>query len=135
MKLRLLLLLALLPLLAACAVAAAPQNPTNPTTLEFTVSADDTALDHGILIVTRYDLEIVNAAGGIVVTQSLGKPTPVAGVATFNGLAPLLTALPPGTYTARVAAVGPGGTTRSLPSSPFAVAVRAPGAPGSVVIR
>jgi hypothetical protein len=108
---------------------------TNPTIVEFTASADHAVSGNGVPLLTRYLLELVDAAGATVSTKDLGKPTPVVNTITFSQLAPVYAALPPQRYTVRIAAEGPGGVTRSPLSDPFDLIVRPPAAAGKPVIR
>jgi hypothetical protein len=107
---------------------------TATSQVEFTASADHSAVDSfGTALVTRYDLETVamNALGVVIFTQSLAKPVPVSNTITA-GIGPTVAALTGGTvYQARVAAVGPGGVGRSTLSNPFGVATpKTPAATG-----
>jgi hypothetical protein len=105
-------------LLAAPALASA-QTATvlNPTTLSFDVSLDHHEMVGEIAVVTNYVMDIYQGST-LVLTSDLGKPMHVAGVVTV--------ALSQGSlakntvYTLYVTAVGPGGSTRSVVSAPFA---------------
>jgi BACON domain-containing protein len=95
----------------------------NPTIAEFNASPDHSAiLPGGAAALTRYDLEFYNVgAASPFQTASLGKPTPGTGGLISVLLTSVLTSLPsPGiVYEARVAAVGPGGVSRSTVSNTF----------------
>lgn len=111
-------------------------NVQNPTTFEFTPSPDHNTSENGVALVTRYDLEVYNAANAVATTINAGKPTPVNNLITNTSLLrPATVGLPAGTYTAKVAAVGPGGTARSASSNPFDLTPRSPTASGTPVIR
>lgn len=114
------------------------QTIQNPTTIEFTASPDHAALDKGAPVVSRYDVEIYTQANQTtaVSTINVGKPTPGTGnLISFNQLRTTLGPLPVGTYVAKVAAVGPGGTGRSTSSNPFQEATRQPAVTGTPVIK
>ena len=94
----------------------------DPSIAEFEASADhDGQLTDGTNVVTRYDLEFyfVGAADPFQVT-GLGKPEPVAGLISVDLAEQLVvTPAPAIIYEARVAAVGPGGMSRSELSNQF----------------
>lgn len=111
---------------------------TGQSGVAFTASVDHAAVVSGVPIIDHYDLNVVaqNPVGALGFTFGLAKPTPdptntitVKPIANFG-------ALVNGTYTAFVAAVGPGGSSNSPSSDPF-VRVSAPGAPGkpALVVR
>ncbi len=124
--------------LALClsAVSAQAQVPpvVNPTAVEFTPSADDSVIQNGTPVVTRYTMDIATVAAPTVVVRTVdfGKPAVVNGKITPN-ISATIAALPVGDYIAIVKAEGPGGVTASVPSDPFAVRPKAPGAPGKAV--
>jgi Viral BACON domain/Putative binding domain, N-terminal len=109
--------------LVAAFAAQAHAQTINPTTAEFVPSPDHSAtLPDGTAALTRYDLEFYNAgAASPFQSVSLGKPTPGTGGVIRVLLTSVLTSLPsPGImYEARVAAVGPGGMSRSTASNTF----------------
>lgn len=77
----------------------------------------------GTPIITTYQLEVtaMNSLGAVAFTIDLGKPAP-DGTGTVIVAVPQLTTITPNTtYTARVYAVGPGGSGVSDPSNPFGV--------------
>jgi hypothetical protein len=90
--------------------------------LEFTPSADHNATSDGVSVVTSYELQVF-VVGTSVATRSvnLGKPGPEAdGFIRLDFLALLSSPLAPAVqYQARVAAIGPGGTTPSALSNIF----------------
>lgn len=123
---------------AIAPVGALPQVPVpNPTAVDFAPSPDHSATQNGAAVLTRYDLEIYTPTGSMPVqaATSLGKPTPVGGLITYSQLATVLATVAPGTYVAKIASVGPGGTSRSANSNPFEVVPRMPAASGTPVIR
>ena len=85
------------------------------TTLELTQSADHASL-------SGYGLNIYSVNwNDPVLSLDLGKPTPVGGVITVD-ISATLAALPAGTYTAKVLAIGgSGGYTESVASAQFTV--------------
>lgn len=106
--------------LLAAGVASAQPVP-NRLTVTFT-SADHDRVDRGVAVVERYDLLIT---GPTTVMVNIGKPAVSGGVvsAVVNQM------LEPGSYVARVAAVGPGGTSAGSAPSSFVVPVPAPPLP------
>jgi hypothetical protein len=80
---------------------------------------------NGLPVVTKYELHVYipTLLTTIVVTQDLGKPTPVSGTATVTLANTLITTLAKNTaYIARVAAIGPFGEGVSDNSNPFGYA-------------
>lgn len=107
---------------SAAAQTVTPVTATSPLT--FTASADhNLRTPFGVDVVERYDFEIRSAADAIVYTRSLGKPTPGAAneISVPIGADALKVLTSNAVFSARVAAVGPGGAGRSLPSNPFGV--------------
>ncbi|HXH06677.1 MAG TPA: BACON domain-containing protein, partial [Vicinamibacterales bacterium] len=94
----------------------------DPQRAEFDPSADHDAVVDGQPVVSRYVLEfyLVGAAQPFQ-TGDMGKPAPDPDGKIRVSLLAVLGALPsPGiVYEARVAAIGPGGTSRSEPSNQF----------------
>ncbi len=117
-------------LVAAPALAQVPPV-VNPTAVEFTPSADDSVIQNGTPVVTRYTMDIATVAAPTVVVRTVdfGKPAVVNGKITPN-ISATVAALPVGDYIAIIKAEGPGGVTASVPSDPFTVRPKAPGAPG-----
>ena len=111
--------------LLALASPLAAQTVTNPTTLQFTASPDHNATtSDGQALVSRYDLSFYTVGGtSPLLTYSLGKPTPDASNTITVSLDAVVTTWPPPgvTYEARVTAVGPGGSSDSLPSNTFSM--------------
>lgn len=96
----------------------------------FTASPDHSGISQGVPIVSGYDL-IATPQGGVALAAiSLGKPTPDGTNTIDVNVNTQLNALPAGTYTAVVRAVGPGGAAPSPASDPFSLVVPAPGATG-----
>lgn len=122
MKKAIILLVCLVPFFALCAAPAQAQT-VNPTTVEFDPSADHDAVSaDNQAVVQRYDLLIYLAgASAPVSTASLGKPSAEADGKIRVSLTSVLIGWPltDGTYEARVAAVGPGGSSASDPSNSF----------------
>jgi hypothetical protein len=109
-------------LLGVIPSVAAAQVLIDPTAAEFSASPDHDASASGIPVVSSYQLELyLPLAPTPFLTVPLGKPSPDANGVIRVSLASLLVPLPaPGiTYTATVAALGPGGVGRSAPSNPF----------------
>src|SRR4051794_29255093 len=103
------------------------QSVVNPNTAEFTPSVDHSAvLSDGSPAVQSYQLELylVGASSPFQVA-SLGKPAPQTDGKIRVSLAAVLNPLPQAgvSYFAEVAAVGPGGTSRSTASNAFSWAV------------
>lgn len=131
-------------LLAVSLLAAVPAQAqttctlpcTNPTVVEFDASVDHSAVDMGQNKVTGYVAKFfLNGATTPVQSPSLGKPTPVAGKITFSLVTVARPILLAGTYTVKVATVGPGGTTDSVDTDPFDLRALAPAAPPKPVIK
>ena len=102
-------------------------------TATFTASADHATVDNGVPRLTNYALQVTPQGAAALPEIDLGKPTLVSGEITASPAA--LQTLAPGTYTAVVFAVGPGGRTGSVPSENFAVATPAPGPAGKPSIK
>lgn len=120
------LLYGLLVLMGLLGMPALALAQTNPTSLVFTASPDHAIVVNGTPVLTRYDVVVKDGQGATVATVPLGKPTPAAPVppATIGDITvpatPMNAALTrSGTYTATLVAVGPGGSTSSVPSDPF----------------
>jgi len=109
------------------------QLVTDPTKAEFNASPDHDATASGTPLVSSYQLELYPVGDSEpLLTLDLGKPdVDPDGVIRVN-LVTLLVPLLSGTnYVARVAAVGPGGITRSALSNPFTWSVPPPWSPPS----
>jgi hypothetical protein len=113
----------LLALCASAAVSAQAQTLVNPHRVEFNPSDDHSRLTaDGQPMVQRYDLQFfLSGATQPVTTVSLGKPTPESDGKIRVDYSSLVTPFPlaDGNYSARVAAVGPGGSTSSAVSNAF----------------
>jgi hypothetical protein len=111
-----------------------PGSALQPATLQwhavFTASPDHAGISQGVPIVSGYDLVATPTGGTALAPISLGKPTPDGTNTIDVNVNTQFNALPAGTYTAVVRAVGPGGTTSSATSDPFSLTVPAPGAVG-----
>jgi Putative binding domain, N-terminal/Viral BACON domain len=112
--------------LCLLALAAAPpahaQIISNPRIAEFEPSPDHSVtLSDGQPAVSNYTLEIYYAgASAPFQTIPMGKPTPAGGLIHYDFSGQLTGwALPGPTYESRVAANGPGGTSRSAVSNQF----------------
>lgn len=112
-----------------------PVQAQPPARVSFTPSTDHDRLVDAVPLVTRYDFVVARVATPttIVATTPLGKPTPTSGTITAD-ITATLAALSPGSYVARIAAVGPGGSGVSPPSDPFVIAP-APAPPGKPSIE
>lgn len=77
--------------------------------------------DH--LVVTSYEVRIrVDGSSTVVLAVNVGKPTPHPTTnRCYVAIVTPLLGLPPGNYTASVAAIAPGGTTDSGNSSAFSL--------------
>ena len=105
---------------------------TGTYTVRFTASPDHSATDQGgTNVVSSYALVVTPQGGSALAPRDLGKPTPNAQNEIAVDINAYIIALPPGTYTAVVKAIGPGGEGVSPPTSPFSLTVRAPLAPGT----
>lgn len=130
-----LLLAALLLTIPVCVNA---QTLNNPTTATFTASADQNTVENGVAILTSYEVRLYSQDGATKInTLNIGKPTPDAtNTITFSQLKNVYVSAPAGTYTVKVAAVGPGGSSETPASDPFTVSPRAPSAPtGKPIIK
>jgi Putative binding domain, N-terminal/Viral BACON domain len=134
MKLNRILDGALLPALVAAFLTVGPldrdayaQTVVDPNTAEFSPSTDHNAvLSDGTPVVQSYQLELylIGATSPFRVA-SLGKPAPQTDGKIRVGLSTVLNPLPQAgvAYFADVAAVGPGGTSRSTASNQFSWSV------------
>ncbi len=106
----------------ACLPSLSSAQTVSPQTVEFDPSADHNATVGGVAVVEGYELRFYTVGGAQPVhVIELGKPTPEAdGKIRFN-FASSLGAWPVDgvVYEARVAAVGPGGSTVSAISNQF----------------
>lgn len=84
------------------------------TGVAFTASPDHSAMVNGQPVLTNYELRVTGAATS---STNLGKPTPTNNVITVTTLKPFFDALPFGSYSAVIAAIGPGGASVSAPTS------------------
>jgi hypothetical protein len=137
-------------ILIACVLIVCPSlawGQTEPLKAVFLPSADHDTISQNVALVSHYEL-MVYAPGSTTnpTIFNVGKPDPTAGdivvlvddlffkldaSTTCKPEAPTADAC----YTAKVAAVGPGGRGESALSPPFTLVPRAPTAPGSPVIR
>jgi hypothetical protein len=102
---------------------------TGPWMATFTANPDHATVAQGVPVVASYDLIVTPQGGAALAPIPLGKPAPVSGTISVNVDA-ALNALPPGTYTAVIRAIGPGGQAVSPAGVPFPLVVPAPGAQG-----
>ena len=115
-------LLSVVGLLLACFPSPLSAQTVSPQTVEFDPSSDHDRVVGGVEVVDGYELRFY-AIGGLVPLHviEMGKPAPQAdGKIRFN-FSSLLGVWPVDgvSYEARVAAVGPGGTTVSSLSNQF----------------
>jgi hypothetical protein len=103
---------------------------TGPWTVTFPANPSHDLVAQGQGVVDHYELQLTPQGGAALPVVNLAKPTPVAGNVVANVDA-YINALPPGTYTAVVRALGPGGQAVSPASAPFSLVVPAPGAQGA----
>ena len=111
----------------------------NPTLVQFTPSADHSALNlDGTPIISRYDLRVYapTALTVVVFTQALGKPAPGTDgtIQVDLGNSAVAALLKNTQYVAEVVAIGPYGEGASTPSNPFGYAA-APRLAGVPVLR
>lgn len=113
-----------------------PAPVVNPTIAEFTASVDHNTTDvTGIPFLTNYELRIFLADGDTFVKPvNLNKPIPDANKVIRLEIKDTILALPSGSYTTRVASIGPGGSNVSEKSNIFYVDKGLPLSPSSVVI-
>ena len=119
------LVLVLLALLTATPVRAQSAPVFNPRFVTFQPSSDhNTTITVGTVtvpVLTTYQLRVyATGASEPVTTADLGKPTPNGTTGQIEvDKREVFLAIPTGSYTAKVAAVGPGGEGGSLPTDPF----------------
>lgn len=128
--------LLVLTLLLSSVTGLSAQTLTNPSTVQFTASADQNAVVNTVAVLTSYEIRLYDSAGATLKsTLNIGKPTPDATNTISNSqLATVYATVPAGTYTVKVAAVGPGGANETPASAPFTVAVPKPAAPTAAPI-
>jgi hypothetical protein len=112
---------------------APPVFAQSTATLTFTPSPDHAAIAQGVTVVDRYELVLTPSTGTAPAPLNLQKPVPSANMISVN-VTTYLNSVPPGTYTAVVRAIGPGGVGASPPSPSFTLGVPVPGAPANPVI-
>ena len=109
-------------IVVASAIVLSAQTVVDPQFVEFAPSADhNTLATDGTPLVQRYSLTFYAVGSSVAFdTMDLGKPAPSAGVIRVDFL-PLRHTVPtPGVvFEARVAAIGPGGSTASSVSNGF----------------
>ena len=109
-------------LVVASAIALSAQTVVDPRYVEFAPSPDHSTLaTDGTPLVQRYSLTVYPVGSSVAFdTMDLGKPTPSAGIIRVDFLPLLHSAPTPGVvFEARVAAIGPGGSTASTVSNGF----------------
>lgn len=124
--------LVVVAMLCGLASAAEAQTVVNPSTLSFTASADHATVIGGIAVLTNYEARYSDGAT-VVLVVNLNKPTPNAS----NTISVPLTSagLPKNKpLTVAVFAIGPGGSSGSANSSPFAY-LAAPAAVGNISVQ
>jgi hypothetical protein len=113
----------ILVLVVGSVIALSAQAVVDPRYVEFNASPDhNTVTSDGTPLVERYSLAIYPVGSSVAFTTvNLGKPSPDTGGVIRVDFLPLLAVLPtPGVnFEARVAAVGPGGSTNSTISNTF----------------
>ena len=97
------------------------QNASNPQSLTFTPSADHYATaSSGEPVVTQYNLEIYEVGASTPLqVNSVGKPAPGSDGRIKVALSMSATPVPNTVYMARVAAMGPNGSSSSDWSNSF----------------
>lgn len=114
------------------------QTINNPSTVQFTASADQNTIQNGVAVLSSYEVRLYSQDGVTKINSlDIGKPTPdAANTITFSQLKNVYSSAPVGSYTIKVAAVGPGGANETPASDPFTVLPPAPSAPtGKPVIK
>lgn len=127
MKIR--VLIALLVLLALPSLVSAQ----TPWQVAFPANPNHATVAQGVDVVQGYQLVVTPQGESALAPQTLGKPAPTNGTIAVN-VDGYLSALPAGTYTAVIKAVGPGGSAVSPESSPFSLVVPAPGPQGAPIV-
>ena len=105
-----------------CVSSSVSAQTVSPQSVEFDPSADHNTSVNGVSVVDRYELRFYGLGGSVALQViDIGKPAPASdGVIRYNFSSRLGTWMVNGiTYEARVAAVGPGGSTLSAISNQF----------------
>ena len=105
-----------------CVSASVSAQTVSPQSVEFDPSPDHNTSVNGASVVDRYELRFYGLGGSVALQViDIGKPAPASdGVIRYNFSSRLGTWMVNGiTYEARVAAVGPGGSTLSAISNQF----------------
>jgi hypothetical protein len=132
-------LIALGLLVLGAPVPAQAQTP-GPWVMTAPANPDHATVAQGVNVVSSYELVVTPQGGGPLPALSLGKPALVAsctiGTATVQNCLVVdvntyVNGLPPGTYTAVLRALGPGGQAASPAGPPFPLVVPAPGQQGA----
>lgn len=113
--------------------ASLPLQAQTTRSVTFTASSDHATIAQGVSVVDHYELLVTPQGGQPLLPLNLQKPTPTNNVISVP-ITAFLNGLPPGTYTAVVRAVGPGGVGGSPASPPFTLVVPVPAAPGAPAI-
>jgi hypothetical protein len=98
---------------------------TGPWQVVFPANPDHATVAQGVNVVASYELVITPAGGAALPAFNLNKPAPVAGNITVD-INTYLNGVAPGTYSAVIRALGPGGQAVSPASTPFSLVVPAP---------
>lgn len=122
-------LISLLVLLALPTLASAQ----TPWQVSFPANPNHATVAQGADVVQSYQLVVTLQGGSALAPQTLGKPAPTNNTITVN-VDNYLNALPAGTYTAVIRAVGPGGSAVSPDSVPFVLTIPAPGPQGAPTV-
>lgn len=125
-------------LLGAVPTPAGAQNPV--WTMTAPANPDHSSIAQGVPVVSRYEFEVTPQGGSPRPPLDIGKPALVPsctmGAVTVQNcivvdVNTFVNALPPGTYTGVVRALGPGGSVMSPAGPPFPLTVPAPGPQGA----
>ena len=119
---RIALFLILVYVSLACFQSLLSAQTISPQTVEFDPSADHNRTVDGVAVVDDYELRFYVLGGAVLLhVIELGKPAPEADGKIRVNFSSLLGAWPVAglVYEARVAAVGPGGSTASALSNSF----------------
>ena len=105
--------------------ASTVQAQTGPWTVTFPANPDHTTVAQGVNVVASYELVVTPSGGAALPAFNLNKPAPVGSTISVD-INTYVNGLAPGTYTAVIRALGPGGQAVSPASTPFPLVVPAP---------
>jgi hypothetical protein len=123
-----------------CAGTASAQTAPQPWIMTAPANPDHNTIAQTVQVVASYELTVTPQGGTALAPLNLGKPPlmascTIAGATVQNCISAdvntFVNGLPPGTYTAVLKALGPGGSAVSPAGNPFPLTVPAPGAQGA----